>query len=193
MNEIRQKLETVFRGIEKDRMQDMPMCNPALQVKAIGFDEWGEFYLGVMLTPWFMNLMLLPRNSIPENTFIPGAKQTHVFPSGRYEFVHAEEAALGVYQVCSLFSPVFEFQDQQTAVETGRTILTEVMDDDNQDTILTHEKTIAAFWNKEEENEKATSNAVEVVPVSSPILEQGIETPMSRRQLLRGFLPRGEE
>ena len=67
------------------------------------------------------------------------------------------------------------------------------MDNDNQDTILTHEKTIAAFWTQQQENEEASSNAVEIEPVSSPILEQGIETPMSRRQLLRGFLPRNEE
>jgi [NiFe] hydrogenase assembly HybE family chaperone len=144
MQEIREKLEAVFGEIEKNRMQNVPMCNPALQVKAIGFREWGDYYFGVMLTPWFMNLMLIPRAASQHDHPVPGSKTVHVFPSGCYEFVHAEEEALGHYQVCSLFSPVFEFADQQIAIDTAARVLSDIMDKQNTDnnpTIEEHKQT----------------------------------------------------
>ena len=187
MNAISQQLETIFRRIEQECMKDMPMCNPALSVQAIGFAEWGEFYLGVMLTPWFMNLMLLPRDVSTAEDYQLGSKRVHVLPSGRYEFVMAEEEGLGKYQVCSLFSPVFEFGDQQTAVTTAITILDEVMKQENRDTISTHEKVIQQYWQESDDADVPGSETTENAP--APALEQGIETPMSRRQLLRGMLP----
>ena len=36
--------------------------NPALAVEAVGFAPWEGHWLGVMVTPWFMNLMLAPRD-----------------------------------------------------------------------------------------------------------------------------------
>ena len=37
------------------------MLNPALSVEAVGFRPWDEHWLGVLVTPWFMNLWLMPR------------------------------------------------------------------------------------------------------------------------------------
>ena len=37
------------------------MVNPALAVEAVGFRPWGEHWLGILITPWFMNLVLMPR------------------------------------------------------------------------------------------------------------------------------------
>ena len=37
--------------------------NPAVEVEAVGFAPWDAHWLGVMVTPWFMNLMLLPRDA----------------------------------------------------------------------------------------------------------------------------------
>ena len=42
-------------------MAGVPMLNPALRVQAVGFRHWQSHWLGVLVTPWFMNLMLLPR------------------------------------------------------------------------------------------------------------------------------------
>lgn len=131
MQHVKQKLENVFKTIEQQRMQDMPVCNPALRVKAIGFEQWNEYYFGVMITPWFMNLMLLPCQSGQDHQHRSGDKQFHHFPSGSYEFVIGEEDELGIYQACSLFSPVFEFGDQHTAEATATSILDEIMRVDN--------------------------------------------------------------
>jgi [NiFe] hydrogenase assembly HybE family chaperone len=97
------------------RMQGLDVVNAALAVEAVGFAPWDEHWLGVMLTPWFMNLTLLPRNPRGWQPLATGAKRRYTFPAGEYEFVGADDAALGSYQVCSLFSPVHEFADQETA------------------------------------------------------------------------------
>lgn len=136
--QIEQTLESVFQRIQQERMQDMPMCNPRLQVQAVGFRQWGEYQLGVMITPWFMNLMLLPRSEemlVTMEQQQSGSKQTHVFPSGCYEFVNGREAGLGCYQVCSLFSPLLEFEEQTLAVEVAQAALHELMQPVNRDTV----------------------------------------------------------
>jgi [NiFe] hydrogenase assembly HybE family chaperone len=141
MHAMEQQLEAVFRRIQEERMQDVPVCNPALEVKAVGFREWGDYALGVMLTPWFMNLMLLPRNpqslegTLEEmkESSKEGSKQLHHFPSGSYEFIYGREEGLGAYQVCSLFSPMHEFADQETALETARQVLDAVMEESHRE------------------------------------------------------------
>ena len=177
MQGIEQKLESVFGRIEQQRMRDVPVCNPALQVQAVGFREWDGHDLGVMLTPWFMNLMLLPRDPQALAGLAIGSKQLKCFPSGRYEFVIGEEAELGRYLVCSLFSPVFEFEDQETALAVASMSLDGLMDETNQDTVSTHQQEINRIWQGE-------PDATE--PEVSP--GQAAGTPMSRREFLRGRL-----
>ena len=112
-------LETAFRQIHEQQMRDMPMVNPALHVQALGFRRWNEHWLGVLITPWFMNLMLLPR--VPAAWRPIGERETrhYVFPAGVFEFIGGRHAALGDYQACSLFSPMFEFTTQTGAHDTA--------------------------------------------------------------------------
>jgi [NiFe] hydrogenase assembly HybE family chaperone len=127
------RLETVFRRIEQERMWDVPVCNSALQVQAIGFQAWGDAYLGILLTPWFMNLMLFPATADTLAGLPDGAKQMHILPSGRYEFITGRKPELGVYQTCALFSPMQDFPDQQTAVATAMHAMTAIMEPGNRD------------------------------------------------------------
>ena len=62
-----------------------------------------------------MNLVLLPRDPAAWQPLAPGAKRRYAFPAGIYEFVGANDAAIGDYQVCSLFSPLLEFDDHASA------------------------------------------------------------------------------
>lgn len=41
-------------------MRDLPVFNPALDVAAIGFRALDDHAFGVIVTPWFMNLVRLP-------------------------------------------------------------------------------------------------------------------------------------
>lgn len=112
------RLERIFRDIQTTRMADVPVLNSALRVEAVSFSAWGDDWLGILVTPWFMNLMLLPRTAWPE---LPtGQTIVHAFPSGEYPFIVGAEPALGRHQFCSLFSPMFEFPDQASARATAQ-------------------------------------------------------------------------
>ena len=112
-------LEAVFRSVLSQRMQDMPMLNPALVVEAVGFRPWADHWLGILITPWFMNLMLLPRVAAKWQPVAQGTSRHYVFPAGVFEFIGGHDPALGDYQACSLFSPMFEFANPQGAHDTA--------------------------------------------------------------------------
>jgi [NiFe] hydrogenase assembly HybE family chaperone len=189
---LTQGLEQVFSRIERERMQGLPILNKALQVRAVGFREWQGHCLGVLITPWFMNLMLLPCEGDDWQNLRIGDKQLHQLPSGPYEFILGEETGVGRYQICSLFSPVFEFADQETAEATAEAAMAALMDAENRDTISTHEREIERRWRGDEEGEgeesEATAEALE--SEESMTIGERLEQPLSRRDLLRGKLAR---
>ncbi len=116
---IKERLERCFADIEKERMEGIPILNQSLRVGAIGMREWQGYWLCVLLTPWFMNAMLLPGGTGPDNEepepVQVGTKQDFAFPAGQFEFIRGDEPAIGAYWMCSLFSPVLEFADQEAA------------------------------------------------------------------------------
>jgi [NiFe] hydrogenase assembly HybE family chaperone len=113
-------LERVFAGIAATRMAGLPMNNPALRVEAVDFRDWHGVWVGVLITPWAINLMLLPGPGGGVRALGPDEKQRWRFPSGEYEFMGGHDEELGAYQSCSLFSPAFEFaahEDARTMAE----------------------------------------------------------------------------
>jgi [NiFe] hydrogenase assembly HybE family chaperone len=63
----------------------------------------------VLVTPWFMNLVLMPRQPQHWHPLTERESRHFVFPAGVFEFIGAQDAELGGYAACSLFSPMFEF------------------------------------------------------------------------------------
>jgi [NiFe] hydrogenase assembly HybE family chaperone len=115
-------IERVYQSIQQQRMNGMPLINPALTVQAVGFRPFGNGWIGILITPWCMNLMLLP-GTADWTGLQPGQAVSHVFGGVTYRFIVGEEAALGQFQSCSLFSPMFEFADQATAVAVAEQVL----------------------------------------------------------------------
>lgn len=118
-------LEQAFRAIEATRMCGLPMLHAGLQVEAVGFamqaiDE-GSAALGILITPWFMNLMLLPLDGTPMRPV--GKVRVRNLGGERFEFIGAQEDGFGAYEMCSLFSPMFEFADQAAARATAVEVL----------------------------------------------------------------------
>lgn len=122
------RLEAAFREIHTAQMRGMPIVNDALAVKAVGFRRHDERWLGALVTPWFLNLVLLPGEGDDWSDLVPGAKELVEFPSGRYEFVHANRKGVGAYKACSLFSPMFEFASMLQATETASAALVALFD-----------------------------------------------------------------
>jgi [NiFe] hydrogenase assembly HybE family chaperone len=116
-------LEQAFERVHRGPMAGVAMLNPALRVQAVGFRPWQSHWLGVLITPWFMNLLLLPRF---DSAWLPLAerdKRTLVFPAGWFEFIGGRDPVVGEYQACSLFSPMFDFADQGGAQATALAVL----------------------------------------------------------------------
>ncbi|MDP2903010.1 MAG: [NiFe]-hydrogenase assembly chaperone HybE [Methylovulum sp.] len=121
--QIRRVLETAYNEVLEKRMHGMPVLNAELSVQAVGFSRFSEDWLGVLLTPWFMNLLLLPRPDSRWRELPPGTKSEFHFPYGVFEFTLANEAQLGPYARCSLFSPMFQFENQAAALAAAQAAL----------------------------------------------------------------------
>jgi [NiFe] hydrogenase assembly HybE family chaperone len=116
-------LKADFAEIHAAKMRDTPLVNRALAVAAVGFRPHGDGALGVLVTPWFMNLVLLPSPEDDWSGLSPGAKEVIAFPSGDYEVIHNARPSVGGYKACSLFSPMSEFASQQKALEVAEAIV----------------------------------------------------------------------
>ncbi len=93
------RIEAAFRAIAAERMRGLPFVNEALEVEAIGFAPWDAHWLGCLITPWCMNLVLLPRDPAAWPSVAAGDKVAYRFPAGVYEFVAGREQAIGEFLV----------------------------------------------------------------------------------------------
>lgn len=124
------RLEAAFTRIWKTRMQGLGFLNAALRVDAVGFREWEGEWLGVLVTPWSMNLVLMPAGS-GGSMAAAGSERFVRFPAGRFLFISARDAELGEYHACSLLSPVGQFADHETARATAEAALVALFDPAN--------------------------------------------------------------
>jgi [NiFe] hydrogenase assembly HybE family chaperone len=115
-------LEALFREVAATRMDGVPVLHAGLAVKAVGFERIGDGAVGVLVTPWFMNLVWLPLEADAPPLAI-GASRARGVGHQRFDFIGAFEAGFGAYEACSLFSPMFEFEDQAAALATAQQVL----------------------------------------------------------------------
>jgi [NiFe] hydrogenase assembly HybE family chaperone len=159
-----------FTEVFHSRMRDLPMVNQALHVQAIGFQPYEGGFLGVLIAPWFMNLVLLPG---PDRvTMKIGAKEALTFPSGVYEFMHASREMVGPYLACALFSPMGDFTSQLQAVDVARAAMVELF----------------KAGNRAETDRAADIRAAREAELAPPLAGPGLDPEPSRRKLITGGL-----
>ncbi|MEQ3652437.1 MAG: [NiFe]-hydrogenase assembly chaperone HybE [Glaciecola sp.] len=120
------ELVVAYKKISHKQMRDMPFYNPELDVEAIGFDDYLGDTLGVMISPWFLNLVLLPHTDNKRaqvSQISVGEKIALAMPSGKFDFIKADIEDVGSFLTCSLLSPVFELTSQNLAQETAEASL----------------------------------------------------------------------
>ena len=174
------RLETAFARVLAEKMHGLAFVNPKIAVEAVGFAPWKHYWLGVMLTPWAMNLLLAPREVERWRPLPPGDKRRYVFAAGEFDFISARDDAIGDFLICSLYSPVLQFADHATARETARLALMALFD--------------AA--NREADGGANATPAGDPDPVPSrPLaqLEANLSAPLSRRDLVHGQLWRDRD
>ena len=117
-----EQLAAHFERVLNERMRDMPIINPRLRVATVGFRDYEGRPLGVLVTPWFMNLVLLPNDDEwaeePE-----GAAISLKFPSGPIEFRFNRDEALGTWLSAILFRSMSDMPDQVTACDIAAEIM----------------------------------------------------------------------
>lgn len=121
------RLEAIYRAIGERSMRDLPVYNPALRVEAVGFRRDGDRVVGVLATPWFMNLVV---TAVPGGPPLParpkGAEVTHVLPGGEFACVVGEIDGFGRLDGASLFSPMFDFDDPAVVRAVAEAAIAEV-------------------------------------------------------------------
>jgi [NiFe] hydrogenase assembly HybE family chaperone len=115
-----QRLANAYRRAAL-KVKGLPIYNPTLAVEAVGFREHEGRHVGVMVTPWFMNLTVLPS---PDDlkVWIAGGTLRLTFPSGAYDFTTTDLHDVGLIGTCSLFSTMLEFTDHEAAQLAARTV-----------------------------------------------------------------------
>lgn len=127
LNAITRQIENAFQRIEQEQMQGIPLLNPALQVQSIGFQTYQERALGIIITPWMMNLMLLPAEGEDWSDLKPGDKTYHRLPANEYRFMVNEIEGIGICQTHSIYSPMHEFMNQDHAVAAAESFMQTLM------------------------------------------------------------------
>jgi [NiFe] hydrogenase assembly HybE family chaperone len=125
---IGERLAALYRDIEASAMRDAPICNDALRVEAIGFREFSGYALGVIVTPWFLNLFIA-ESSADAGPRLPTAGPLELgFPAGPVVFELRELEGWGHLGCCGLISPMFGFADQTAARAAGHATLAALFD-----------------------------------------------------------------
>lgn len=119
-----QRLGQVYRDIGERAMRDLPIYNDALDVEAVGFRVFNGTIIGIMVTPWFMNVVM------PAGEMAPMASASTLrfrFPAGDIEFIISDVNHAGRIASCSLFSPMLGFADAASARATAEAAISELM------------------------------------------------------------------
>lgn len=164
------RIVEAYKRVDLDRMQDLPFRNDALSVDAVGFRDWGADQLGVIITPWFINLVLVPGEGTDWSQHRHGDKVAYTLPSGVYEFVHGDLEDFGPIQSCSLMSPVTELENHDTARLIAEEVM-RLMVIESEPEEITGQPLLSAVPEPEE---------AELGP------KPNVSEPISRRELLRG-------
>lgn len=159
-----------FTEVFHSKMRDVPMVNHALHVQAVGFQPHEGGFLGVLVAPWFMNLVFLPPEGRP--VLATGQKEVLHFPSGAYEFMHASREMTGPYLACALFSPMGDFTSQLQAVEVAHAAMVELFKAEN----------------RAETDRAAEIRALREAELAPPPAEPEVDAALSRRKLITGGL-----
>ena len=104
-------------------MAGLAVHNPRLRIEALDASSWSGRWLTVLITPWCMNLVLLPAAAGPWCSARGHERLFYKFPPGDFAFLSGAEAEVGEYQSCSLFSTMGEFPDQESARATAVAVL----------------------------------------------------------------------
>ena len=111
-------LEHFFAG-----QSEWPPVNAALSCRALGFARYRGDWLGVVITPWFVDLYLLPGGGELWGDIPSGQCRYVELPRGTVPFTAADDPQIGSYQHSPLISPVSVLPDMAAAMKLANDVL----------------------------------------------------------------------
>jgi [NiFe] hydrogenase assembly HybE family chaperone len=111
-----------FRQIEQAQMHGLPVCHDQLTTEVVGLRRFEQHWVGALITPWTLQLILLPATAEAERLG-DGDHRSLVFPQGAVVFMASENPDLGVYMACSLMSPLHDFPSQAAIRQTAEEVM----------------------------------------------------------------------
>ncbi|MEW7980842.1 MAG: [NiFe]-hydrogenase assembly chaperone HybE [gamma proteobacterium symbiont of Phacoides pectinatus] len=183
-----------FERILREQMQGIPLLNERLRVETLGFQEWRGRVVGIVITPWLMNLVMLPGEGDDWESMELGDKQPQEFPSTTYRFMVNEIDGIGRCQTHSLYSPMHEFLSQEHALAAARGFLDTLMvERERSEEERVDKALLGRILRGEEvpEVELAVSGMQErepEPPAPCAVAQGRIKARLTRRDLLRGAL-----
>jgi [NiFe] hydrogenase assembly HybE family chaperone len=184
LNTLTRRIESAFQRIEEEQMQAIPLLNPTLKVQSIGFQTYKNRTIGIIITPWMMNLMMLPAKGEDWSELKLGDKTHHRLPANEYRFMVNEIDGIGICQTHSIYSPMREFMNQDHAVAAAESFIKTLMVEvEEPDTDPHDEELLGRILRGEVEPE---INTLADAGQKAEAAKENPDTLITRRELLRG-------
>lgn len=136
-----QELSDRYETIRTTRMQGLPILNERLSVETVGFRQFGEHEVGVLLTPWFMNLVLLPGTD-EWDAVEQGETVNLSLPHGDFDFTVSRDDEIGTYLSAILFRSVNSMPSQEIAHSIAEEIAELIFTESEPDTPMRKQRPI---------------------------------------------------
>jgi [NiFe] hydrogenase assembly HybE family chaperone len=178
---IAARLEEAFVRVLEERMQGIPLLNVDLTVQAVGFHQRPDGVLGALITPWFMNLILIPPGDAPLKGLPIGMRQEIELPARKVRFTVNDLDGIGPCLTHSLFSPVNCFHSQGAAVAAAEAALAELELEAERVEMTDEEAAIERYMSKEAMFEP---REVEKAMAAKDDVQEAPPRNLSRREVL---------
>jgi [NiFe] hydrogenase assembly HybE family chaperone len=122
------RLLDAYRAVAAGDMSALPGFNPALTLEAVGFRDWEGHGLGVLIAPWFMNLILLPGPDDDWTGIDPREGCEWKLPTELIVFHPCDLAGPGLHLTAPLFTDLSAFPDQDTARAVAREVMRQLFE-----------------------------------------------------------------
>ncbi|WP_145590049.1 hydrogenase-2 assembly chaperone [Yersinia aleksiciae] len=99
-------LEHVFGQIAADEMRGLPFYRDHIPLRACGFQLFEQQWIGALLTPWMLSLVVFPGPEQRWQRRVVGERLMLALPCGPLGFTVSEVAGCGQYLSRSLMSPL---------------------------------------------------------------------------------------
>ncbi len=112
-------LLAAYRRVD-ETMRALPVYNAALQVAAAGFRPFEGGLIGVIVTPWFMNLVRVPARGAEVEA---GVTRESALPAHRVDLVGARLDGAPPFEFRPIVSPMDDFPSQAQVLLTAGEVM----------------------------------------------------------------------